>query len=82
MRERFFAPHTEPTSLVDPPPPWVDAGRDAQMPMWTALIALDGEVRKLSDMLKRDGRLWEHAADNLPRLAAAVHAAVTRQDPT
>lgn len=30
-------------------------------------------------MLRRDGRLWEHAADPLPRLAAEVFAAVTSQ---
>jgi hypothetical protein len=44
-----------------------------------ALVALDGEVRKLLDMLRRDRRLWEHAADNLPRLAADVYAAVKAQ---
>lgn len=49
----------------------------------TALVALDGEVRKLLEMYLRDGRLWVHAADNLPRLAAEVYAAVTAQpEPT
>jgi hypothetical protein len=48
-----------------------------------ALVALDGEVRKLLDMLRRDRRLWEHAADNLPGLAADVYAAVKAQtEPT
>ncbi|GGM53464.1 hypothetical protein ACFFX1_54880 [Dactylosporangium sucinum] len=44
-----------------------------------ALVALDGEVRKLLDMLRRDGRLWEHAADPLPLYAARVYAAVQQQ---
>lgn len=47
-----------------------------------ALTALHGEVRKLLEMLQRDGRLWVHAADSLPRLAADVYAAViTQPDP-
>jgi hypothetical protein len=45
----------------------------------TALVALDSELRKLFEMLRRDGRLWEHAADPLPRLAADVYAAVKAQ---
>ncbi|MGI5247796.1 hypothetical protein [Dactylosporangium sp. CA-139066] len=45
-----------------------------------ALVALDGEVRKLLEMLQRDGRLWEHAADPLPQLAADVYAAVKAQE--
>lgn len=44
-----------------------------------ALVALDGEVRKLLEMLQRDGQLWRHAADSLPRLAADVYATVTGQ---
>ncbi|GAA2608627.1 hypothetical protein GCM10010399_44320 [Dactylosporangium fulvum] len=39
------------------------------------------EAEKLLEMHLRDGRLWEHAADQVPLLAARVYAAVKAQEP-
>lgn len=64
-------------------PDAVHAGTCRRDEIGAALVALDGEVRKLLEMYLRDGRLWVHAADPLPQLAAAVYAAVVAQpEPT